>query len=161
MLINDEVDKESLAYRLWSVYGFGDSYDIKLGKVTICSYIRRVIGGAALALFGIFAATIILLPYLNLIAMSIIRYQTGTWQEFMLLPPDGPSFSYFWASAMALSGMAQVVVAVIGAILFASSKYEEHRVNRVYYKEAKKPGLIVSYYRAWKEKYCPIVHFKE
>ena len=153
-----EIDKNSLHYRLYHVYGSGSMTDLEYELVNFCQYSRKV-------MIGILMTAVVVLIGVEL-GLGLLEAfgSLGLWlftdnPFILLLPIIGKG------GLAALGDLALAAIFIeLALLLFYISTAIKNGLNygltcfRVSNpKEKKEPGFIKTWYMSWKEKYCPTV----
>lgn len=128
-------------------------------KKTLCSYFWFTVWN--LVFISFFAVTIIAVFYMVGLNANL---------EFIKHGYNAFSIPYIGHIIVFIIGIVFVAIivalafSIIGAIYFASflkNKYSNYRDSQKANNQQKQPGLVSSYIKAKKEKFCPIIEFKD
>lgn len=150
------IKKDSLHLRLYQVYGKGEMFDLKRNKMNFCQYSRGVMWGftACLAIVacGVLVGSSLLLQGIGSLLMWMITDNPLIWYL-------GGSYGEMTAIFLCVFGVIVAFVVAVFGIFFTHDKWKEaHPVDETVVHE---PGFIVTWYKAWKEKYCPMVELEQ
>lgn len=152
------VNKESLLYRLFTIYAFNASKNSRMDKFTLCYYFWQIMSSfitfSGLVFIGVILSMMILEPIITLFIYLF------TDQFYMFFGGDEPFFLILGIFLyLVLIGIGISIAIEERKIYLQNKKLIEEKMDKNEDENSFR-YLIKSYYRAVKEKVCPIIEVK-
>lgn len=152
-----EIIKGSWHHRLATVYSNLSDWEIERGKINFCQYSRKVMGGAIVAMIVVILGVLIGSSWLQ-VGIPTFNWLFNDMAWVWYWDPTGNGTQVPFASILIAILVLQIasvcVFLVAGSIVAYNTVFPKRMDDSA---DQAPPGFFRTWYRSWKEKFCPIV----
>jgi hypothetical protein len=167
-IIGNSINKKGLFYKVHQWWGTTEYFTlIHTGTVGLCEWFWKGVWMLAVSLIITLVVTAGTLGVLWMVGNFILFLLGGFWEEaFVYTEVTSAEIGLIFLSVAALSiAVAMLVASFEGTIpwmpTYISKYLPEKKVEKGVTRPTKQPSILSQYYKAHKEKYCPMLTLKE